>query len=57
MTGKPEEPRDNDEIEVATTRDTGESPDAGLLDLSVLDLSVEKVEERISPSETNVFDK
>ena len=27
------------------------------LDLSTLDLSVEKVEERISPSETNVFDK
>ncbi|MFT4710184.1 MAG: hypothetical protein ACJAZ8_001649 [Planctomycetota bacterium] len=27
------------------------------LDLKNLDLSVEKVEERISPSETNVFDK
>jgi hypothetical protein len=27
------------------------------LDLSRLDLSVEEVEERISPSETNVFDK
>ena len=27
------------------------------LDLGALDLSVEKVEERISPSETNVFDK
>ena len=27
------------------------------LDLQNLDLSVEKVEERISPSETNVFDK
>ena len=27
------------------------------LDLKSLDLSVEKVEERISPSETNVFDK
>jgi|FLOH01.1.fsa_nt_gi hypothetical protein len=26
-------------------------------DLGALDLSVEKVEERISPSETNVFDK
>jgi hypothetical protein len=27
------------------------------LDLANLDLSVESVEERISPSETNVFDK
>lgn len=34
---------------------SGES--AGDLDLSQLDLSVEEVEERISPSETNVFDK
>lgn len=34
---------------------SGES--AADLDLSQLDLSVEEVEERISPSETNVFDK
>jgi hypothetical protein len=27
------------------------------LDFAKLDLSIEKVEERISPSETNVFDK
>ena len=27
------------------------------LDIAKLDLSVEKVDERISPSETNVFDK
>lgn len=27
------------------------------LDFAKLDLTVEKVEERISPSETNVFDK
>ncbi len=27
------------------------------LDIASLDLSMEKVEERISPSETNVFDK
>jgi len=27
------------------------------LDIASLDLSIEKVEERISPSETNVFDK
>ena len=33
------------------------SGDAGGLDLEDLDLTVETVEERISPSETNVFDK
>lgn len=27
------------------------------LDIASLDLTIEKVEERISPSETNVFDK
>jgi len=27
------------------------------LDIASMDLSMEKVEERISPSETNVFDK
>ncbi|MDF1797761.1 MAG: hypothetical protein P1V81_01180 [Planctomycetota bacterium] len=35
-------------------------PEAGKkpkLDLGALDLTVERVEERISPSETNVFDK
>lgn len=31
--------------------------DSGDLDLEGLDLTVETVEERISPSETNVFDK
>ena len=35
---------------------TVESPAAGL-DFAKLDLSVERIEERISPSETNVFDK
>ena len=35
-----------------------ETADSGLdLDLEGLDLTVETVEERISPSETNVFDK
>lgn len=33
------------------------SDDDGGLDLEDLDLTVETVEERISPSETNVFDK
>lgn len=36
--------------------DTQEAPAQGL-DFSKLDLSVERVDERISPSETNVFDK
>jgi hypothetical protein len=35
---------------------TIERPGGGL-DFSKLDLSVETVDERISPSETNVFDK
>ncbi len=35
---------------------TLENP-AEKLDFTKLDLSVEKVDERISPSETNVFDK
>lgn len=41
-------------------KDQGDSSSgeaSGDLDLSQLDLSVEEVEERISPSETNVFDK
>lgn len=37
------------------TRDDKQSPPP--IDFSKLDLTVEKVEERISPSETNVFDK
>ena len=35
----------------------GEQGATGDLDLEGLDLTVETVEERISPSETNVFDK
>ena len=31
--------------------------DPETLDFAKLDLSIEKVEERIAPSETNVFDK
>lgn len=36
--------------------ETLENPAQGL-DFAKLDLSVERIEERISPSETNVFDK
>ena len=32
-------------------------PERAPLDLAALDLTVENVEERISPRETNVFDK
>lgn len=37
------------------TRDDKQKPPP--IDFAKLDLTVEKVEERISPSETNVFDK
>lgn len=40
----------------ARQADTTEAPAHGL-DFAKLDLTVERVEERISPSETNVFDK
>ncbi|HIG87213.1 MAG TPA: hypothetical protein EYQ25_09230 [Planctomycetes bacterium] len=40
----------------APTKEESPSPLADL-DLSNLDLTIESVEERISPSETNVFDK
>ena len=40
----------------APTKEASPSPLADL-DLSNLDLTIESVEERISPSETNVFDK
>jgi len=42
------------------TEESSEAPAAAggeALDLEGLDLTVETVEERISPSETNVFDK
>lgn len=40
------------------TQDQAPAPAADeALDLDALDLSVETAEERISPSETNVFDK
>lgn len=45
-----------DEQEEASTEALAETS-AEELDLDSLDLSVETVEERISPSETNVFDK
>ncbi len=51
--------RDEDiEAETATgAESTAQDGALADLDLDDLDLSVETVEERISPSETNVFDK
>lgn len=43
--------------EAETTEQGAESAGGDALDLEGLDLTVETVEERISPSETNVFDK
>jgi hypothetical protein len=48
---KPERP------EATTREERGEKAAAQDIDFAKLDLTVEKVEERISPSETNVFDK
>ena len=54
-------PEENQQDELPTTekgqKAHKEEPAKKPLDLASLDLSVEKVEERISPSETNVFDK
>jgi len=51
--------RDEDnEAEAANLNQTASNDmEVDELDLDDLDLSVETVEERISPSETNVFDK
>ncbi len=38
-------------------RPTGSAEAEAPMDLSAMDLSIEPVEERISPGETNVFDK
>lgn len=61
-----DEPR-NDDDQAATTPATdgpneapagaGEDDALDGLDIEWMDLSIETVEERISPSETNVFDK
>lgn len=61
MTPKNEgtEGRDDDLQETAGTDGQDETSTAATegLDLDAMDLSVETAEERISPSETNVFDK
>ncbi len=53
-----ERDRDIEEQEKRAADDEALAPDPlDGLDLENLDLTVETVEERISPSETNVFDK
>ena len=51
----PEEKK-RDETDEATQSAAPTVPEEPL-DFNALDLTVEKVDERISPSETNVFDK
>jgi hypothetical protein len=57
---KPHEskPKTDDEKPAAKTREErAADPKLVKLDFAKLDLTIEKVDERISPSETNVFDK
>lgn len=56
---KPDRPRNPEQPEQPEPRALERSPEspAAELDFDALDLAVETVEERISPSETNVFDK
>lgn len=49
---KPTPPAREDRTDAKTAKGEPET-----LDFAKLDLSVERVEERIAPSETNVFDK
>jgi hypothetical protein len=54
------EPQKNAEAEKPapkTREERGQEKPKPKLDFAKLDLRIEKVEERISPSETNVFDK
>lgn len=54
------EPKKNPEPEKPAPKkreERGEPAAPEKLDFAKLDLRIEKVEERISPSETNVFDK
>ncbi|MEM9800886.1 MAG: hypothetical protein AAGA20_11215 [Planctomycetota bacterium] len=56
MSNKRDENVENEEAKVEKPK-APESAGGDALDLEGMDLSVETVEERISPSETNVFDK
>jgi len=50
----PPQPIPQESVDKST--ETLESPGEGL-DFAKLDLTIEKVDERLSPSETNIFDK
>jgi hypothetical protein len=58
---KPNEPKSksDDEKSAVNSREERGVPEKKLpkIDFAKLDLTIEKVDERISPSETNVFDK
>jgi hypothetical protein len=53
---KTKEPK-TDKPEPKKGAERGEEKSSAKIDFAKLDLSIEKVDERISPSETNVFDK
>jgi hypothetical protein len=53
----PETPKQRPEPRTREERGQGEHEQVPQIDFANLDLRVETVEERISPSETNVFDK
>ncbi len=55
--GAPQTPPTRSTEETSTGQVESATPKKKPLDFSKLDLRVEKVDERISPSETNVFDK
>jgi len=54
---KPKGPADREPAKEAEATADEAAEDKAKIDISSLDLRLEKVEERISPSETNVFDK
>jgi hypothetical protein len=57
---KPNESKSPSDTEKPATKPREErvtDPKSVKLDFAKLDLTIEKVDERISPSETNVFDK
>lgn len=54
---EPKQQVDTQKPAPAKREERGQEKAQEKLDFARLDLSIEKVEERISPSETNVFDK
>jgi len=54
---EPQKPVDTQKPAPKTREERGAEKPREKIDFAKLDLSIEKVEERISPSETNVFDK